>query len=479
VISTPPVLTSFLHTLESVRMAAAPARALAAANVPTHMKVLDSIADTGAKLVEMSVEDVANLQAAHPGLRIVPEVFYYPHYAPRPKIASTPKAGAAAIKIEIQIVSKADARAISEANVVAFTDFVSGAGAQGTTNKKGKVRLALGGTSKKVDRLYVYSQYGFWNALLEKLTLKTGLTIELLPIDLSYKDCLRHFYGNSPDAAGQGVTIGVVDTGVGPHHDITLAGGKNTVTGENPSDFKDNGEGHGTHVAGIIAARGKPPNGIRGLAPAAALRSYRVFGKGAKGASNFAISKAINAAVADGCDLINMSLGGGESDEATIAAIASAREHGTVVLVSSGNDGRQPVSFPASEPRSVAVSALGRVGTYPKRTVEVGEEMKPFGTDPKNYIAAFSNVGPEILLTAPGVGVISTFPGNAYAVMDGTSMACPAVTGAAASIIAANPGPLSLSRNQSRSDAILEAVLSAARTLGLPGTLEGKGLLRI
>src|SRR5205807_1462640 len=97
-------------------------------------------------------------------------------------------------------------------------------------------------------------------------------------------------------AGGQGVTNA---QGV-----VKLAGGMNCVTGEDPQEFGDNGEGHCTHVGGIIAARGTPPHGIRGLAPGVTLRSYRVFGNGAKGASNFAIAKAIDQAVTDHCHLI-------------------------------------------------------------------------------------------------------------------------------------------------------------------------------
>jgi subtilisin len=87
------------------------------------------------------------------------------------------------------------------------------------------------------------------------------------------------------------------------------------------------------------------------------LRSYRVFGKGTEGASNFSIAKALDQAVADGCDLINMSLGGGPHDEATHSAIATARAKGAVVIVAAGNDGRKPVSFPASDSLTLAVSA--------------------------------------------------------------------------------------------------------------------------
>src|SRR5262249_19413030 len=150
-----------------------------------------------------------------------------------------------------------------------------------------------------------------------------------------------------------------------------------TVLGENPDEFGDNGEGHGTHVAGIIAARGNAPTGIRGLAPKVTLRSYRVFGKNKPGASNFAIAKAIDRAAADGCDLINMSLGGGEPDIATQEAIADARARGVVVIAAAGNDDRSPVSFPATDSLALAVSATGRKGTFPTDSIEIGNVASP------------------------------------------------------------------------------------------------------
>jgi subtilisin len=482
---TPQALSGFLRTLEGVRTAAAPARALAAAKIATKMKVVDSIAETGAKLIEISLEDVADLQAAQPGVRIVPEVFFYPARARRmpeaaPKLA---RAAAAATKLTIQVVSQADGTPLSGANVAAFTDFAQRQGAGGVTNAQGKVSLALGAASKTVERLYVYAEHSYWSALQENVTLKTGMKVALQPIDLSFQDELRFFYGTSDLTAGQGVKVGVIDTGSGPHKDLNISGGQNTVVGEDPNDFSDDGVGHGTHVAGMIAARGTSPTGVRGVAPGVELRAYRVFpkkgGNKEPGASNFAIAKAINAAVQDGCDLLNMSLGGGNPDAATSAAIAHARENGALAIVAAGNDDRSPVSFPASDPRSVAISALGRLGTFPDGTVEFGDVVGPFGSDKKNYIAEFSNVGPEIMATGPGVGIISTFPGDLYAVMDGTSMATPAVVGAAAKLLAQQPAILAMPRTQERSDAMLQAILQAAVSLGFPGTLEGKGMIQV
>ena len=94
------------------------------------------------------------------------------------------------------------------------------------------------------------------------------------------------------------------------------------------------------------------------------------------------------------------------------------------MIVAAGNQDRGPVSFPAADERSVAVSALGRKGTFPTGTSESGDVAGPFGKDKKNFIAAFSNIGRAIDLTGPGVGIISTVPGG-YGVESGTSMAAP------------------------------------------------------
>ena len=198
----------------------------------------------------------------------------------------------------------------------------------------------------------------------------------------------------------------MVDTGIGGHPDLDIDGGENMVVGEDSSRFGDNGKGHGTHVAGIIAARGRPPEGVRGLAPAVKLRSYRVFGQDSDSASNYSITKAIDRAVEDGCDLINLSLGGGPADEAIESAVQFARSQGSLVIAAAGNERRQPVSFPASYSLCLAVSAMGRKGTFPAGTTHMGEVASPYGRDKKNFVAAFSNVGPELDLTAPGLSLI-------------------------------------------------------------------------
>ncbi|MFZ4733898.1 MAG: S8 family serine peptidase [Pirellulales bacterium] len=443
--------------------------------VECDIRVLDSVRDDGPKLLEMSAESANNLRAREPGLRIVPEVFFAPAHVRYAARVAAPRA-TLAVKTPITVVARAGGEPIRGATVVAFTDFAAGIGAEATSKADGTAAVALG-SAKKIERIYVYAPPGWWGGFRRNVVVKKGtdIVVRLTAIDPADPDCLRHFYGSAELGVGAGVKVGVVDTGVGPHADLEVAGGANLVLGEDPADHADNGAGHGTHVAGIIAARGAPPTGVRGLAPAVKLHSYRVFGKDQPGASNFAILKAIDRAVSDGCDLVNLSLGGGVRDPAIASAIQDARAAGTLVVAAAGNEERAPVSFPAAEPSCVAISALGVKGMFPRGAMEEADVREPFGTDPAEFIAGFSNVGMEIDLVGPGVGVISTVPGG-LAPMSGTSMASPAVVGVAARLLAADSATLAMQRDQARSDAIARAVLTAGVRRGFPPSFEGSGL---
>jgi subtilisin len=131
-------------------------------------------------------------------------------------------------------------------------------------------------------------------------------------------------------------------------------------------------------------------------------------------------------------------LTGGASDRVLTEALDAARSAGTIVICAAGNGYRSSVEFPASYSYSIGVSAFGRGGTFPADAAESGSVLPPLGADPADFIADFSNVGPDIDFTGPGVGIISTFPGG-YAVLDGTSMACPAVVGACARLLSTSP----------------------------------------
>jgi subtilisin len=464
------------------------ARAVRAVGGPAvKMKVVDSIHEHGAKLVEATAEDLQMLRAAQPGLVVVPERFFQlaAHQFRIEQNARTTAGGVSALRtLTIQVLARASGEPVAGATVVAFSNFAQRIGAMGVTSSKGTLSLKLPSNVAKLQRLYVYPEGGMvWGALKKNVSIASGkLSLQLLPLDLGAPDSLRHFAGAGAMTDGSGVKVGVVDTGVALHHpDLRVVGGECTVSNEKPSAFGPLGGIHGSHCAGIIAGRGSAPTGVRGIAPGVDLFAYRVFPTATPAnpeprASNFSIAKAIDRAVAAGCDLLNLSLGGGDADDATEAAIQDAFEAGTVVIAAAGNDEREPVSFPASFDLSVAVSAVGRKGLFPKGSQFDDDVASPFGKDKKNFVASFSNIGSDLDCTGPGVAVVSTVPENSYAAMSGTSMATPAVTGLAARLLAKNKALLNSARNEQRAHAIVKALLSSAKDLGFGPTFQGQGL---
>jgi subtilisin len=429
------------------------------------MRIIDSIHEDGAKLVEMTPEAYIQFRTVEPGLKILPLIWYSPTLIQQ-KIEVQVQTTKAAVKISVSVQSE-NGKPVDGAEVVAFTDYENKTGDSATTNKKGLASLNLGGAKKKVEVLMIYPKHSHWGLCKKDFFLTNNATFEVKDIDLKYEDGLMYF-GKSNGNRGTGVNVAIIDTGVGPNSDVVVTGGENT-TGEDEKAYDDNGMFHGTHVAGIIACK------KRGVAPNCNIYSYRVFRKGDEQASNYAISKAIDRAVQHGCQLINMSLGGGDPDEATKAAIEDARAKGSLVIVAAGNDGGK-VSFPASYQMAVAVSALGRKGTFPSDSVEIMDVAAPYGSDKKNFFAAFSNRGSEVDLIGPGVDIISTVPGDRYATMSGTSMACPAVTGLAACLLSDNAAILAMPADQGRSDAIAEMLYKSAVDLGFQLQYQGHGL---
>jgi len=179
----------------------------------------------------------------------------------------------------------------------------------------------------------------------------------------------------------------------------------------NPAD--DNG--HGTHVAGIVAATRNNNQGIAGAANVRVM-ACKVLAADGNGADS-GILAALEYAIDNGADIINMSLGGGPYSAAFDEVCSRAYARGILVVAATGNEYASQIGFPSSLDSVVAVGA----------------------TDVNDQVADFSNVGQGIELVAPGVQILSTFPGSSYDYMDGTSMATPHVAGLAALVLSANP----------------------------------------
>ena len=214
------------------------------------------------------------------------------------------------------------------------------------------------------------------------------------------------------------VTVAVVDTGVAyTHPDLAL----NMVSGwdffAGDADPVDT-DGHGTHVAGTIGARGDNGEGITGVNWRVKLMPLR-----AGNTSTFPVSAVVQAfqyACSHGAKVVNGSFGGLGSSQAIHDAIAACP--GALFVFSAGNSGSDndtlPV-FPCNDPGKNVVCVAA--------------------TNQSDQLASFSNHGVSVELAAPGDGILSTVPGPNYATFSGTSMAAPHVAGAAALVLARRP----------------------------------------
>ncbi|MDQ0208895.1 S8 family peptidase [Alkalicoccobacillus murimartini] len=210
---------------------------------------------------------------------------------------------------------------------------------------------------------------------------------------------------NSRGWTGSGVRVAVLDTGISAHSDLNIAGGRSFVPGE--PTIAD-GNGHGTHVAGTIAALNNSI-GVVGVAPNAQIYGVKVLGANGRGSIS-SIAQGLEWAGANNMHVANLSLGSDAPSLTLEQAVNYATSRGVLVIAATGNNGSGSVGYPARYANAMAVGA----------------------TDQNNNRANFSQYGAGIDIVAPGVGVQSTYPGNRYVSLNGTSMATPHVAGAAA-----------------------------------------------
>jgi subtilisin family serine protease len=254
---------------------------------------------------------------------------------------------------------------------------------------------------------------------------------------------------------GADVVVGSIDTGVDfTHPEFTgrLIAGTDWYSNDNDPRDED---GHGSHTTGTMAGSTVGVAGVSGAAPHVRVFVQRVCGR--RGCPVSAIVNAIRAAADFGVVAMNLSLGGASESQAERDAIAYAVGKNALVIASAGNNGTGTVSCPACDPNAISVAA----------------------TTWRDQLASYSNFGPGLDIAAPGGEcfsnttpdgcIYSAFRGGGYAFLQGTSMAAPQVTGAAA-VVASMTGL--------RGSALRDRLLSTADVIG-SSNMFGAGRLNV
>ena len=238
------------------------------------------------------------------------------------------------------------------------------------------------------------------------------------------------------ETGARDLVVAVIDTGIDcEHEDLTAACWRNPAEVVNGVD--DDGNGyvddvngwnfyaespdvqdvfyHGTHVAGIIAARLNNHRGMVGIAPNVQVMPLAIFSPQGVG-TYYDLIRALLYAADKGADVINMSLGATSYSFGEALAVEYAYRRGAVLVAAAGNRASDRWFYPAAHPQVIGVAA----------------------TDVNDRVAGFSNRGTYVSVAAPGVSIISTIPDDRYGVLSGTSMAAPHVSGLAALVRSRN-----------------------------------------
>ena len=239
-----------------------------------------------------------------------------------------------------------------------------------------------------------------------------GVTVAVIDsgVDFTHPDLIDNIFANEGEIQGDGID----NDGNGYIDDYF---GWDFVNNDaNPFD----GNGHGTHVAGTIAA-GHNGFGTTGLAIDAEILPIRVLGDDGSGSSRD-VADGITYAVDNGADIINLSLGGGYSPS-ILAALQYAADNDVFVVAAAGNEAQNTASFPARHSATL------------DNVISVGASTS------SGNRASFSNQPGSgvIQVDAPGANIVSTVPGGGYSSFSGTSMAAPHVAALAALTLSADP----------------------------------------
>lgn len=420
---------------------------------------------TGHRLVEMDEEVARQLSEQHPDLLIEEdpelELFPMPELPPRVPVDAD-------IPLDVEVTEATTNRPIADVSIYAVGTEVT---YKGVTGADGMATVSV--REPDLQRIIASPRRNYWSRVTGATTVTAGRAIKFalqpLPVDGSY--------GWGPLAlgvdkvasqfTGRGTRVAVIDSGIAPHEDVNPRGGRNTLDGQDPAAWNVDTEGHGTHCAGIVAAL-QNDVGIRGIAPDAEVYSLKVF----PGGRFSDLIEAINWAIDNYIDVVSLSLGSANYSRNLELAIDEGVQRGIVFVAAAGNESGA-VAYPAAFDNVIAVSAIGKTASFAADSAHALRVGSHQSTDGEYFAASFTNYGDKVEVCAPGVAILSSVPGG-YAAWDGTSMACPMVTGLVALILEAYPD--FRTGDAWASYQVRTLLRDSATDLGLPPEIQGAGL---
>lgn len=257
---------------------------------------------------------------------------------------------------------------------------------------------------------------------------------------------------------GSKIKVAILDTGIDLDHPDLRDNIKGNVNMIKPRKSGDDDNGHGTHVAGIVAAVANKI-GVIGTGPEISLYAVKVLDKNGSGWLSDLI-EALDWCIDNEMQVVNMCFGSYYNNKSFHEAIIEAYQAGITLVASAGNNGEDDgfIEYPARYAETIAVSAVDRYGNF----------------------ASYSSYGSMIDLTAPGVDIRSTYKKGSYEIMSGTSMSAPHVTGVVALILKTKVNKrYDLDGDKTWDpDEIKKKLKKSAEALGMDSDKQGAGLVR-
>lgn len=406
---------------------------------------------------------------------------------PRSSLRSTQ--GMRAVPMKFRVVGEGDAPLPNIKVTLQGEAFAQ----DGTTDKNGEVTLTLHTVGARMPRsLFVDPHRDYWDRYIidPDMSFTDINIIRMLSLKQTtpgFPESFKFGWGQRlmgldqlPDTlTGKGVKIAIIDSGTDSTHPLLqhIRSGMDLTNSRDQITWAQDIIGHGTHCAGIISGRSSQQIAFRGFAPEAEIFTFKIF----PGGQFSSLLEALDECMALDIDIVNMSLGGDQASQTVEQKLEEAVQDGIACIVAAGNSGG-PVTYPASSPNVLAISAIGKMKEYPSESWDARTVGSSAVTADGLFSPSFTCFGPQIAVCAPGVSIVSSVPDNGFEPQSGTSMAAPHVTGFAALLLAHHPmfhqGPLR-GRGPQRVAALFNLIKCACTPFPLGSERTGFGMPRL